>query len=300
MIERIVDETPELGSAERADLRRGPLDRRHARRDPAPDRAAPRAGDRLPRADRARARATRCALGFAQAALRRADDPRRRPDRAARAICRRSSRRSPCGRAELVNGSRLVYDLEPGAMRFLNLIGNKVFSLVFSALLGQPVKDTLCGTKVLERQRLRADRGRPLVLRRLRPVRRLRPAARRGAAQPEDRRPARALPRARLRRDEDLALPPRLAAAADGRVRLSEAEDRDLPPAPVAAQRRSGCPATATRHATSPAKRTSCASVESGSGRSNGAKVVAWFQPRSAFPSAGTRLVRSASSQSTP
>jgi SAM-dependent methyltransferase len=57
------------------------------------------------------------------------------------------------GRAEFANGSRLVYGLEPGAMRFLNLLGNKAFSLVFSALLGQPVKDTLCGTKVLKRSR---------------------------------------------------------------------------------------------------------------------------------------------------
>jgi SAM-dependent methyltransferase len=57
------------------------------------------------------------------------------------------------GRAEFANGSRLVYGLEPGAMRFLNLLGNKAFSLVFGALLGQPVKDTLCGTKVLKRSR---------------------------------------------------------------------------------------------------------------------------------------------------
>ncbi len=57
------------------------------------------------------------------------------------------------GRAEFVNGSRLVYGLEPGAMRFLNIIGNKLFSVVFGSLLGQPVKDTLCGTKVLERHR---------------------------------------------------------------------------------------------------------------------------------------------------
>ena len=57
------------------------------------------------------------------------------------------------GRAEFVNGSRLVYGLEPGAMRYLNLLGNKAFSLVFSALLDQHVKDTLCGTKVLERRR---------------------------------------------------------------------------------------------------------------------------------------------------
>jgi SAM-dependent methyltransferase len=56
------------------------------------------------------------------------------------------------GRAEFVNGSRLVYDLEPGAMRYLNVIGNKLFSIVFSGLLDQSVKDTLCGTKVLERR----------------------------------------------------------------------------------------------------------------------------------------------------
>jgi hypothetical protein len=57
------------------------------------------------------------------------------------------------GRGEFVNGSRLVYGLESGAMRFLNLLGNKAFSLIFSALLDQPVKDTLCGTKALERHR---------------------------------------------------------------------------------------------------------------------------------------------------
>jgi hypothetical protein len=55
------------------------------------------------------------------------------------------------GRAELVNGSRLVYDVEPGAMRFLNMLGNKAFSRLFRAATGQHVKDTLCGTKVLRR-----------------------------------------------------------------------------------------------------------------------------------------------------
>jgi len=34
-------------------------------------------------------------------------------------------------------------------MRFFNLLGNKFFSMAFSWLLGQPIKDTLCGTKVL-------------------------------------------------------------------------------------------------------------------------------------------------------
>jgi len=55
------------------------------------------------------------------------------------------------GKGELVNGVRLVYPMEQGSMRFFNLIGNKFFSLAFSWLLGQSIKDTLCGTKVLSR-----------------------------------------------------------------------------------------------------------------------------------------------------
>jgi 2-polyprenyl-3-methyl-5-hydroxy-6-metoxy-1,4-benzoquinol methylase len=55
------------------------------------------------------------------------------------------------GRGELINGSRLVYDMEPGAMRFLNMLGNKAFSSVFKAITGHHVKDTLCGTKVVSR-----------------------------------------------------------------------------------------------------------------------------------------------------
>lgn len=53
------------------------------------------------------------------------------------------------GKAEFVNGVRLVYPMEDQAMRFINLIGNKFFSLAFSWLLSQSIKDTLCGTKVL-------------------------------------------------------------------------------------------------------------------------------------------------------
>ena len=53
------------------------------------------------------------------------------------------------GKGEFVNGVRLVYPMEQQAMNFLNLMGNKFFGLAFSWLLGQPVKDTLCGTKVL-------------------------------------------------------------------------------------------------------------------------------------------------------
>jgi len=66
------------------------------------------------------------------------------------------------GRGELINGSRLVYAVEPGAMRFLNLAGNKLFAALMSRVLGQYVKDTLCGTKALHRDdwaRIRALRG---------------------------------------------------------------------------------------------------------------------------------------------
>lgn len=52
-------------------------------------------------------------------------------------------------KGEFINGVRLVYPMEDRAMRFFNLLGNKFFSMAFSWLLGQPVKDTLCGTKVL-------------------------------------------------------------------------------------------------------------------------------------------------------
>ena len=55
------------------------------------------------------------------------------------------------GEAEFVNGVRLVYPMDADAMRFANLIGNKFFSWAFSWLLGQPIRDTLCGTKVLSR-----------------------------------------------------------------------------------------------------------------------------------------------------
>lgn len=65
------------------------------------------------------------------------------------------------GKGEFINGVRLVYPMEEEAMRFLNMCGNKFFSLLFSWLLGQPIKDTLCGTKVFSRQsygRIEANR----------------------------------------------------------------------------------------------------------------------------------------------
>jgi len=56
------------------------------------------------------------------------------------------------GKGEFINGCRLLYPMEQEAMRALNLIGNKFFSLAFSWLLNQRIKDTLCGTKVLLRE----------------------------------------------------------------------------------------------------------------------------------------------------
>ena len=61
-----------------------------------------------------------------------------------RAIC--------SGQGEFINGTRLVYPMEDEAMRFLNLVANHVFSVIFSWLLNQRITDTLCGTKVLLRR----------------------------------------------------------------------------------------------------------------------------------------------------
>jgi hypothetical protein len=66
------------------------------------------------------------------------------------------------GKGEFINGVRLVYPMEDEAMRFANLLGNKFFSYAFSWLLGQPIKDTLCGTKVLwkrDYERIAANRA---------------------------------------------------------------------------------------------------------------------------------------------
>ncbi len=56
------------------------------------------------------------------------------------------------GRGEFINGVRLIYPMEDRAMRFFNLLGNRFFSWAFTWLLGQSIKDTLCGTKVLSKR----------------------------------------------------------------------------------------------------------------------------------------------------
>ncbi|MCL2648339.1 MAG: glycosyltransferase [Phycisphaerales bacterium] len=52
---------------------------------------------------------------------------------------------------EFANGSRLVYPMEKQAMQILNMIANKGFGWMFTYLLGQRLRDTLCGTKVLRK-----------------------------------------------------------------------------------------------------------------------------------------------------
>ncbi len=66
------------------------------------------------------------------------------------------------GQGEFINGVRLVYPMEKEAMRVLNFLGNKFFSWAFTSLLGQPIKDTLCGTKAMwkkDYERIAANRA---------------------------------------------------------------------------------------------------------------------------------------------
>lgn len=56
------------------------------------------------------------------------------------------------GRGEFINGSRLVYPMHEHAMKYFNYLGNKIFSMLFSYIIDTPIKDTLCGTKVLWRR----------------------------------------------------------------------------------------------------------------------------------------------------
>jgi len=66
------------------------------------------------------------------------------------------------GYGEFINGSRLVYMMDKKAMRFLNLVANKLFGWLFTFLINQRCRDTLCGTKVLTRrdyERIAANRA---------------------------------------------------------------------------------------------------------------------------------------------
>jgi len=66
------------------------------------------------------------------------------------------------GKGNFINGTRLVYPREQNAMRLINLVGNRAFSILFTWLLNQRFTDTLCGTKALTRShylRILADRA---------------------------------------------------------------------------------------------------------------------------------------------
>lgn len=56
------------------------------------------------------------------------------------------------GVCDFVNGTRLVYPMERQAMRFLNLLGNKIFSIIMTSITLQHLTDTLCGTKALHKR----------------------------------------------------------------------------------------------------------------------------------------------------
>ena len=56
------------------------------------------------------------------------------------------------GKGEYINGTRLVYPMDDQAMRFLNFLANRTFSVLFTWLLNQRFTDTLCGTKVLTKK----------------------------------------------------------------------------------------------------------------------------------------------------
>lgn len=53
------------------------------------------------------------------------------------------------GGYDFINGTRMIYPMQDQAMRFLNLLGNKISGLIMTFLTGQNLTDTLCGTKAL-------------------------------------------------------------------------------------------------------------------------------------------------------
>ena len=51
------------------------------------------------------------------------------------------------GEVDFVNGSRLIYPMEKGAMKFLHIPGNWAFALIISLIIRQHITDSLCGFK---------------------------------------------------------------------------------------------------------------------------------------------------------
>jgi hypothetical protein len=55
------------------------------------------------------------------------------------------------GHGDFINGSRLVYPMEGGAMRFLNQLGNIFFAKAITFVTESRISDALCGTKLVAR-----------------------------------------------------------------------------------------------------------------------------------------------------
>ena len=140
--------------------------------------------------------------GLRRRSRRRADDPRRRPHRRRPRTCRKFYEAIASGKGELVMGTRLVYPMEQEAMRALN-IARQQGLLAAVHVAPQPAHhrhalrhegDLSAGTTT--------DQARARLLRRVRPVRRLRPHLRRGQAEPQDRRGPGALRRPHVRQTQ--------------------------------------------------------------------------------------------------
>jgi len=58
------------------------------------------------------------------------------------------------GKADFINGSRLIYPMEKGAMKWLHIPGNRMFALFLSLLVGTYLTDSLCGFKAFKRKAL--------------------------------------------------------------------------------------------------------------------------------------------------
>jgi len=58
------------------------------------------------------------------------------------------------GYADFVNGTRLIYKMEKGAMRSLNKFGNRIFQFLISKLISVKLTDSLCGTKVFKKSNI--------------------------------------------------------------------------------------------------------------------------------------------------
>ena len=124
------------------------------------------------------------------------------------------------GKGEFVNGVRLVYPMEEEAMRFFNLLGNKFFSLAFSWLLGQSIKDTLCGTKALWKKDYELIAANRDYFGDFDKWGRFRFDFRRGPVKYENCGFANPLPKTCVWRDQYAALAKRLASIKDGNVRV--------------------------------------------------------------------------------